>query len=114
MPFAVAPARLRSRFALSKPLFVASLACLCLDEAFAIHGLWFRRHPVDYRLRGFDLPFLVWIPALVAFLLSYSIRRMARRGQISIPLAASLDSGVSLLLLISYLLITRLTQIVFR
>lgn len=113
MPFAV-PTSSRGRFALTTPLFVASLACLCLDEVFAIRGLWFRSQPALHRLRGFDLPFLVWTPALGAFVLMQSIRRMARRGQISASLADSLSSGIGLLLLIAYLLMTRLAQIAFR
>src|ERR1700726_3213310 len=113
MPIA-APASYKGRFAFSTPLFVASLACLCLDEAFAIRGLWFRSQPVHHVLRGFDLPFLVWTPALGAFLLMFNIRRMARRGQISPALAASLSSSVGLLLLMAYLLMTRLAQIAFR
>jgi hypothetical protein len=114
MPLAAAPVGSKSRFALSTPMFTASLVCLCLDEAFAIHGLWFRSQPASHRLRGFDLPFLMWIPALVAFLLVLSIRRMARSGKINASLAESLSSGVALLLLISYLLLTRLAQIAFR
>ena len=51
MPIA-APASYKGRFAFSTPLFVASLACLCLDEAYAIRGLWFRSQPVHDVLRG--------------------------------------------------------------
>lgn len=109
-----APASYKGRFAFSTPLFLASLVCLCLDEAFAIHGLWFRSHPADHALRGFDLPFLVWTPAVGGFLLMLNLRRMARRGQISPSLAASLTLSVGLLLLIAYLLMTRLAQIAFR
>ncbi|HEY2469808.1 MAG TPA: hypothetical protein VGI45_18455 [Terracidiphilus sp.] len=111
MPLA-APASYKGRFAFSKPLFIASLVCLCLDEAFAIRGLWFRSQPAHH-LRGFDLPFLVWTPALGAFLLMLSIRRMIRRGQLSPSLAAGLSSGIALLLLVAYLLMTRLAQIAF-
>lgn len=109
-----APASLKSRFAFSRPLFIASLICLCLNEAFAIQGLWFRTQPPNHPLRGFDLPFLVWTPAFGALVLLLSIRRMTRRGQISPSLAASLSSGIALLLLIASLLMTRLAQIAFR
>lgn len=114
MSFAAAPLASRSRFALSRPLAIASLACLCLDEAFAIRGLWFSPQPMHHHQRGFDLPFLVWIPALVGFVLIRAIRRMAQRGQIKISVAENISSGVSLLLLCAYLLMTRLAQIVFR
>lgn len=113
MPLFV-PASTKSRFAFSTPLFLASLICMCLDEAFAIRGLWYRSQPVHHVLRGFDLPFLVWTPALGASLLMLSIRRMTRRGEIHPSLAASLNSGVALLLLVAYLLMTRLAQIAFR
>lgn len=113
MPFAV-PTSSRARFALSTPLFVASLVCMCLDEAFAIRALWFRSYPTMHAVHGSDLPFLVWTPALGAFLLMQSIRRMSRRGQISAPLAESLSSGIGILLLTAYLLMTRLAQIAFR
>lgn len=113
MPVA-APASYRSRFAFSTPLFVASLVCLCLDEAFAIRGLWFRSQPAHHALRGFDFPILVWTPALCAAVILLRIRRLTRRGQLSPSLAASLSSGVALLLLIAYLLLTRLAQIAFR
>lgn len=109
-----APASYKGRFAFSTPLFVASLVCLCLDEAFAIRGLYFRTQPAHHALHGFDLPFLVWTPALGALVLMLSIRRMTRRGQISPSFAASLSSGVALVLLIAYLLMTRLAQIAFR
>jgi hypothetical protein len=108
------PASSKGRFAFSKPLFFASLVCLCLNEAFTIRGLWFRSQPAHHAPRGFDLPFLVWTPAFGALLIMLGIRRMTRRGQISPSLAASLSSGVALLLLIASLLMTRLAEIAFR
>lgn len=113
MPFS-APASSKGRFAFSTLLFLASLICLCIDEAFAIRGLWHRSQPGYHALRGFDLPFLVWTLALGAFLLMLNIRRMTRRGEISPSTAASLDSGIALLLLVAHLLMTRLAQIAFR
>lgn len=113
MPIAV-PTSSRGRFTFSTPLFVASLICLCLDEAYAIRGLWFRVHPAMHTVRGFDLPFLVWTPALGAFILIQSICRLARRGEISASLAANLNTGVGVLLLMAYLIMTRLAEIAFR
>jgi hypothetical protein len=113
MPIAV-PTSSRGRFTFLIPLFIASLICLCLDEAYAIRGLWFRAQPALHRMRGFDLPFLVWTPALGAFILIQCIRRLARRGEISASLAANLNTGVGVLLLMAYLLMTRLAQIAFR
>lgn len=87
---------------------------MLLAEAFIIHGLWFRSHASPHALHGADLPFLVWIPALAACLLLQSLGRFVRRGQISQSLAGSLSSGIALLLLIAYLLMTRFAQIAFR
>lgn len=109
-----APVTPKGRFVFLTPLFVSSLICLCLDEAFAIRGLWFRPHPPRHVLRGFELPFLVWMPALAAFLLMFHIRRMTRRGKLSPVLGTNLNSGVALLLLTAYLLMTRLAQIAFH
>jgi hypothetical protein len=108
------PASSRSRSALTTPLFVFAVLCMFIVEAFAIHGLWFRDYPPTHHLRGFDLPFLVWIPAAAAFVLLAGIRRMVRNRQLSPVLASNLSSGVGLLLLIAYLLMTRLAQIAFR
>jgi hypothetical protein len=109
-----APAPSKGRFAFSRPLFIASLICLCLSEAFAIRGLWFRAQPAHHVLRGFDLPFLVWTPAFGTLVLMLGIRRMTQRGQINPALAAILSSGICLLLLIASLLMTRMAQIAFR
>jgi hypothetical protein len=108
------PVRSRQTFDLSATLFVASLLCMFLAEAFMIRGLWFRATPVFHRLRGFDLPFLVWIPAFGAFLFLLLIRRETREGRISPAIASSLRTGSALLVLAAYLLITRCIQIAFR
>jgi hypothetical protein len=108
------PVRVRPAFDLSTTFFVASLLCLLLAEAFMIRGLWFRTNPVFHRLRGFDLPFLAWIPALGTFVFLLLIRKQTREGRISPALATSLSTGLALLLLASYLLITRFAQIAFH
>jgi hypothetical protein len=108
------PVRTRPTFDLSTTLFVASLLCMFLAEAFMIRGLWFRTAPVFHRMRGSDLPFLVWIPAFGAFLFLSLIRKQTRAGRISPAVAGSLSTGLALLLLAAYLLITRCAQIAFR
>jgi hypothetical protein len=108
------PARGRAAFDLSTTLFIASLLCMFLAEAFMIRGLWFRPAPVFHRMHGFDLPFLVWIPAFGAFVFLQLIRKQTREGRISPSLAGSFSTGLALLLLIGYLLITRFAQIAFR
>ena len=108
------PARSRVAFDLSTTLFIASLFCMFLAEAFMIRGLWFRPAPASHRVHGFDLPFLVWIPAFGSFIFLQAIRRRMREGGISPRLAASLSTGLTLLSLIAYLLITRFAQIAFR
>jgi hypothetical protein len=108
------PARHRQTFDLSMTLFVASLLCMFLAQAFMIQGLWFRTGTAFHRIRGFDLPFLVWIPAFGAFLFLLLIRKQTREGRISPVIASSLSTGLALLLLVAYLLITRCVQIAFR
>ena len=108
------PVRIRPAFDLSTTLFVASLLCMFVAEAFMIRGLWFPAGPVFHRIRGFDLPYLVWIPAFGAFLFLKLIRRQTKQGRINPALATSLSTGLALLLLAAYLLITRCAQIAFR
>jgi hypothetical protein len=108
------PLRSRPAFDLSTTLFVASLLCMCLAEAFMIRDLWFRPSPVFHRLRGFDLPFLVWIPAVGALCFLQLIRKQTREGRISPALATNFSTGLALLLLIAYLLIARFAQIAFH
>jgi hypothetical protein len=108
------PVRHRSAFDLSTTLFVASLLCMFLAEAFIIRGLWFRTAPILHRTRGFDLPFLIWIPAFGAFLFLLLIRKQTREGRISPAIASGLSTGLALLSLTAYLLITRCAQIAFR
>jgi hypothetical protein len=113
MPIA-APASSRSRFGLTAPLFVSSLLCMLVTEAFTIHGLWFRSHPPSHPNRGLDILLFAWIPAFAAFLLLAGLRRLVRNRQLSAALASTLSSGIGLLLLIAYFLISRLAQHAFR
>jgi len=108
------PVRTRATFDLSTTLFVASLLCMFLAEAFIIRGLWFHPAPLFHRIRGFDLPYLVWIPAFGTFCFLQLIRRQMRDGRINPATASSLSTGLALLLLVAYLLITRFAQIAFR
>ncbi|WP_348264472.1 hypothetical protein P8935_08045 [Telmatobacter sp. DSM 110680] len=108
------PLKSKRGFDLSTTLFVATLCCICLAEAFMIRGLWFRPSPVFHRLRGFDLPFLVWIPAIGAFSFLQFIRRHTREGRISPALASNVSTCLALLILFAYLLITRFAQIAFH
>ena len=108
------PARNRSAFNLSTTLFAASLVCMFLAEAFMIRRLWFKPAQTGHPPRGFDLPFLVWIPSLFAFILLQILRRQTREGRINPALADSLCTGLTFLLLAAYLLITRFAQIAFR
>jgi len=108
------PVRARPTFDLSTTIFIASLLCMFLAEAFMIRGLWFRSSLVLGRVRGVDLPFLAWIPAFGAFVFLQSIRKQTREGRIDPPLATSLSTGLALVLLAAYLLITRFAQIAFR
>ncbi len=79
-----------------------------------IRGLWFRPSPVFHRLRGFDLPFLVWIPAVGAFGFLLLIRKQAREGRINPAVASNFSTGLALFGLAAYLLITRFAQIAYH
>lgn len=101
----------RVSFQLSNWLFTASLLCLCLTEAFLIRSLWVRP---EFAHRRLDLPLLAWVPAFGEMLLLRLIRKHMREGQLSPKLAVNLSSGISILLLLAYLLITRFAQVCFR
>ncbi len=108
------PLARKAGFDVSNILFLASLICVCLTEAFMIRGLWNKPVSPTHTLRGFDLPFLVWIPALGALSLKQGIRKLFKKGEVSPALAGTLTPGLSILLLMTYLLITRLAQIAYR
>jgi hypothetical protein len=108
------PARIRPAFDLSTTLFTASLFCMFLAEAFMIRRLWFRPAPTGHPLRGFDLPFLVWIPAFCAFVFLQILRKQTKEGRINPALGNGMCTGLAFLSLAAYLLITRFAQIAFR
>jgi len=108
------PARNRPLSSLSTTLFTASLLCMFLAEAFMIRKLWFAPAPAAHPHRGFDLPFLVWIPAFFAFVFLQIVRKQTREGRINPALADSMCTGLTFLVLAAYLLITRFAQIAFR
>jgi len=108
------PVRSRVRFDLSNLLFIASLLCMCLAEAFIIRGVWFVGASAIRPHHRIDLPLLVWTPALGEFMLLRTLRRHTKDGELSPALAVKLSSGLGCLMLIAYLLITRFAQITFR
>ena len=108
------PIRPRVSFDLSNTLFVASLLCMCLAEAFMIRGLWRRPLIPAHTHRRFDLPFLVWVPIFGEFLLLQNIRKQVKAKHFEPAQAARVSSWLALILLLAYLLITRFTLIAFR
>jgi hypothetical protein len=112
--YSYVPARFRPAFDLSTALFIATLFCMFLAEAFMIRRLWFNPIPVAHPHRGLDLPFLVWIPAFLTFIFLQVLRRHTRAGRINPALAGGLCNGLAFLVLAAYLLITRFAQIAFR
>jgi hypothetical protein len=95
MPILI-PLRTRADFRLSNTFLVASLFCMCVAEGFMIRRLWLRPITALHAHRGFDLPFLVWIPLFCAFLFLQVVRRRSRDGHISPPVATNLSSGNAL------------------
>jgi len=107
------PVRSRVSFDLSNVVFIASLLCMCLAEAFIIRGLWFSPTTPPHHHR-FDLPLLVWTPALGEFFLLQTLRKHMKEGCVSPAIAAKLSTELACLLLVAYLLIARFAQITFR
>ena len=106
------PDRSRASFDLSNTLYIAALICMCLAESFMIRGVLLRSALSLHR--RVDLPLLAWIPALGGFLLLQNVRRQMKEGRLNPVFARNLSSGLALLLLLVYLLITRFAQIAFR
>jgi hypothetical protein len=103
----------RAGFDLSTSLIVLSLLAMCLCEAYMIRGVWIRHTPFHGRVRGSELPFLIWVPAFAGLLLRFSIRKRLERGEIRRSLAAYLNTWLGGLLLVAYLLMARLAEIIF-
>ena len=97
----------------STPLFVIAFLVMCLCETFIVRGLWFRVLPGAHR-RGSDLAFLIWIPYFVGLILRTAIAKRVKKDDISAAVAAQINSGLGGVLLVAYLLMTRLAQFAFR
>lgn len=92
MPLLI-PVRTRANFRLSNAFLIASLFCMCVAETFMIRRLWLRPTTSLHVYRGFDLPFLVWVPLFCAVLVLQMIKRRSKDGDISPLVATNLSSG---------------------
>lgn len=104
----------KAGFDLSTSLFLLSFFALCLCEAYLIQTIWIRHTLIHGRVRGKELPFLIWVPALAGFIFQLAIRMRSKRGEIRPSIASFLCTGLGGLLLVSYLLMARLAQIISR
>lgn len=103
----------KAGFELSTSLFVLAVFAMCLCEAYLIQGIWIRHTPIHGRVRGEELPFLIWAPAIAGFMLRLAIRTRSERGEIRPSIASFLNTWLGGVLLVAYLLIARLAEIMF-
>jgi hypothetical protein len=103
----------KTTYDLSNALFVLAALAMCLCEIYVIRGASFRHAVVNGRIRGKELPYLIWIPAFAGFMMRLSIGKKLRRAEIRPSLAAFFSSSVGAVLLISYLIIARLAEIIY-
>ena len=103
----------KTTFDLSNTLFVLSTLVMCLSEIYLIRGASFRHAALNGRIRGRELPYLIWIPAFAGFMLRLSIVQKLKRAEIKPSLAAYFNTWVGGVLLISYLIVARLAEIIY-
>ncbi len=105
--------RHKAGFELSTSLFVLSFLAMCLCEAYLIQAIWISHTPIHGRVRGAELPFLIWVPCIAGFALRLAIKMRSDRGEIRSSIASFINTGLGGVLLVSYLLMARLAQIIF-
>jgi hypothetical protein len=103
----------KTTFDLSNALFVLAALSMCLCEIYVIRGASFGHAVINGRIRGKELPYLIWIPAFAAFMLRLSVGKKLRRAEIRPSLAAYLNTWMGAVLLVAYLLIARLAEIIY-
>jgi hypothetical protein len=103
----------KAGFDLSTSLFVLALLVMALCEAYAIQGVLFRHIAFAGRVRGKELPYLIWIPAFFAIMVRVDIAKRMRRFEIRPSVAAYFNGWLGGVLLIAYLLIARLAEIIY-
>jgi len=100
-------------FDLSNSLFVLALIAMVLCEAYVIQGVLLRHVLLNGRVRGNELPYLIWIPAIAGLMVRFDVNRRLKRLEIRPSLAAYFNSWLGGVLLIAYLLIARLAEIIY-
>ena len=98
---------------LSTSLFVLSFVAMCLCEAYVIRGVWIAHATFHGKVRGSELPFLIWMPVFAGLMLRLVIRKRMERAEIRPSLAADLNTWVGGVLLLAYLLMARMAEIIF-
>jgi len=104
--------RHKAGFDLSTSLFVFSFFAMCLCEAYPIQTIWIRHTLIHGRVRGKELPFLIWVPAMAGLMLRLVIRTRSQRGEIRPSIASFLNTWLGGVLLLAYLLMARLAEII--
>jgi hypothetical protein len=103
----------KAGFDLSTSFFVLSVFAMCLCEAYLIQSIWIRHTLIHGRVRGAELPFLIWMPAAAGFMLRLSIKKRSEKGGIRPSIASFLNTWLGGVLLLAYLLMARLAEIIF-
>jgi hypothetical protein len=93
--------------------WVGALIFMCISEALVIHGLWFNSRRSFSNEKLFFVPLYVLLPCLMGFATRVGIGKGSKTGQISLPAAASLNIGLGVLLMITYMAILELAGIAF-
>jgi hypothetical protein len=96
-----------------KTMWVIAFLFLCAVEAMVIHGLWFRPSSPSYGENRFLVPLFAIFPGFLGFSIQHGIGRMSKSGQISLPAAALLKSGLGVLVWITYSAMLELAGVAF-
>ena len=98
---------------LSTSLFVLALLAMALCEAYVVQGVLIRHVAFAVRVRGKELPYLIWIPAFAGLMLRIAIGKRVKRSEIRSSVAAYFNTWLGGVLLVSYLIIARLAEIIY-
>ena len=94
-------------------VFVIALLLMCITEATVIHGLWSIPMPHISYAKRFYIPLFVLFPALFGLITRVSIAQQSKRGQISLSVAAQLQSSLGTLLVFTYIALSQLANVAF-
>jgi uncharacterized membrane protein YkvI len=95
-------------------LFVLAILLMCSAEAKLIRILWFDSRPFSDVLLKYMGPAYVSLPLLLAFAMRFKIRKMTTSKHITVRAANMLVLFLGLLMMITYIALSQLTDIAIR